>query len=198
MPYSSDVPKLWSDTIEEHRRTVHQAIVDTTWALATERGLLGVTMSEIADRVGIGRATLYKYFPDVETILLTGHQLHVAAHLKQLATLRDGDGAAGQRLEAVLGAYALIAHHRERHGTDELAAVLHRGHHVTQAQQELIDMFRDLLSEAAEAEWLRDDVAPEELARYCLHALSAASNLPDEAAVHRLVLVTLAGLRSSS
>jgi len=27
-------------------------------------------MSHIAERAGIGRPTLYKYFPDVETILL--------------------------------------------------------------------------------------------------------------------------------
>lgn len=43
---------------------------------------------------------------------------------------------------------------------------------------------------------LRDDVAPDEFASYCLHALMAASNLPSKAAVRRLVSVTLTGLRS--
>jgi hypothetical protein len=42
---------------------------------------------------------------------------------------------------------------------------------------------------------LRDDVAPDELASYCLHARSAASSLPSKAAARRLVTVTLAGLR---
>jgi hypothetical protein len=41
---------------------------------------------------------------------------------------------------------------------------------------------------------VRDDVAPEELANYCIHAL-AASSLPSWAAVRRLVQVTLAGLQ---
>jgi hypothetical protein len=40
----------------------------------------------------------------------------------------------------------------------------------------------------------RDDIAPGELATYCLHALSAASSLPSKAAVRRLVSVALAGL----
>src|SRR5215212_6500884 len=40
-----------------------------------------------------------------------------------------------------------------------------------------------------------DDVAPDELASYCLHALAAASSLPSKAAVRRLVTVTVAGLR---
>jgi hypothetical protein len=44
---------------------------------------------------------------------------------------------------------------------------------------------------------VRDDVPPAELASYCLHALQAASSLSSEAAVRRLVTVTLAGLRLS-
>lgn len=191
------MPKLWSETIEEHRRTVHDAIVDSTWALVKERGLLAVTMSEIADRSGIGRATLYKYFPDVEAILLAGHQRHVTNHLEQLTKLRDGAGSPGERLEAVLRAYALIAYHRERHSTPELGALLHRGEDVSRAQQQLVDLFCDLLSEARTARQLRDDIASEELAHYCLHALSGARTLPSDAAVERLVNVTLAGLRPS-
>ncbi|TIU24058.1 MAG: TetR/AcrR family transcriptional regulator, partial [Mesorhizobium sp.] len=42
---------------------------------------------------------------------------------------------------------------------------------------------------------LRNDVAPDELATYCLHALTAANSLTSKAAVRRLVAVTLAGLR---
>ncbi|HKA49020.1 MAG TPA: helix-turn-helix domain-containing protein, partial [Candidatus Dormibacteraeota bacterium] len=57
------MPKLWKETIEAHRREVGEAILDTTVALVIEHGLRSVTMSQIADQTGIGRATLYKYFP---------------------------------------------------------------------------------------------------------------------------------------
>jgi hypothetical protein len=56
-------------------------------------------------------------------------------------------------------------------------------------------MIRDLLTKAVETGEVRADVAPDELASYCLHALAAASSLPSKAAVRRLVTVTLAGLR---
>jgi AcrR family transcriptional regulator len=192
--YTPVVPKLWNETIEAHRRAVRDAILKTTWALVTEHGLTSVTMSQIAKETGIGRATLYKYFPDVEAILLAWHERHVTGHLEHLAELRDRAGGAAERLEAVLEAYALISHHREHHGT-ELAAFLHRGEPFARAQQQLIDLIRDLLTEAAETGDVRDDVAPDELASYSLHALTAASSLPSEAAVRRLVTVTLAGLR---
>ena len=190
------MPKLWNETIEAHRREVREAILDTTAALVAEHGLASVTMSQIAEEAGIGRATLYKYFPDVEAILFAWHQRQITDHLRHLAEVRDQAGDAGGRLGAVLEAYAFISH--ESHGHDtELAALMHRDEQVVRAQQQLTDMIRDLLTEAAETGELRDDVAPDELARYCLHALTAASGLPSKAAVRRLVTVTLAGLRPS-
>jgi AcrR family transcriptional regulator len=188
------VPKLWNETIEAHRHAVHEAILDSTWALVTERGPTAVTMSQIAERAGIGRATLYKYFPDVEAILSAWHQRQIAGHLEQLVELTHQEGDPGERLQAVLEAYALISYRRRQHGAD-LAALLHPEEQIVEAQQRLVDLIRDLLVEVAQAGGLRDDVAPEELARYCLHALTAAGGLPSEAAVHRLVTVTLAGLR---
>jgi AcrR family transcriptional regulator len=189
------VPKLWNATIEAHRREVRDAILDTTATLVAERGLLSVTMSRIAEQTGIGRATLYKYYPDVEAILLAWHERQVDEHLAQLAELRAEAGNAEERLVVVLEAYALIMH--ESHGRHDrhLAAFLHRDQQVARAQRRLREMIRDLLSEAAESGQLRTDVAPDELATYCLHALTAASSLPSKAAVRRLVAVIVAGLR---
>lgn len=193
MAYPRIVPKLWNETVEAHRRDVRAAILETAAALVEERGALSVTMSEIAEKTGIGRATLYKYFPDVEAILIAWHEGHVHAHLEQLAALGTGAGAAAERLKAVLEAYALIAHERPR---SDVAALLHHDQHVVHARQQLRSFIRGLLVEGARAGDLRGDVGPDELATYCLHALMAAGDLPSKAAVRRLVAVTLTGLRS--
>ena len=74
-------------------------------------------MSQIAEETGIGRATLYKYFPDVEAILLAWHDRQIAAHLAYLSEVRDQAGDAGERLEAVLEAYALLSSHSRGHQT---------------------------------------------------------------------------------
>ncbi|MDB4956941.1 MAG: TetR family transcriptional regulator [Myxococcales bacterium] len=190
--YSHEVPKLWNHTIEAHRHAVRDAVLDTTADLVAKRGLASVTMSEIAEKTGIGRATLYKYFVDVDAVLVAWHERQITAHLEQLAVIRDQSGDASQRLDAVLEAFAFISH--QRHNT-ELAALLHQGEHVARAHQHLREFIRDLIAEGAKAGDLRDDVAPSELASYCLHALTAASSLPSKAAVRRLVTVTLAGLR---
>jgi AcrR family transcriptional regulator len=189
------VPKLWNETIEAHRMQVREAILRTTAALVAAHGLRSVTMSQIAEEAGIGRATLYKYFKDVEAILLAWHERQITGHLEQLAEIRDQAGDPSERLEAVLEAYALISHETRGHHDTELAAFLHRDEHLARARQHLVEMIRDLLAEAARSGDIRDDVAPDELASYCLHALAAAGSLPSTTAVRRLVTVTLAGLQ---
>ena len=190
------MPRLWSETIEEHRRAVHDATLDAFAAQIAEHGLASVTMSQLAAEAGIGRATLYKYFPDIESILVAWHERQIARHLRLLEQARDGASGPTARLEAVLSAFATIQH--EHHDTDLPVALLHRGGHVTEARQRLHVLISDLIAECAQTGDIQADVPPAELASYCLHALSAASSLPSRAAVQRLVTVTLAGLRPAA
>ncbi|MGI8616019.1 MAG: TetR/AcrR family transcriptional regulator [Actinomycetota bacterium] len=188
------MPKLWSETIAAHRRDVRQAILDTTAVLVAGHGPLSVTMSQIAEETGIGRATLYKYFPDVESILFAWHAQQIAGHLKQLEEVRDRVGSARERLEAVLETFALISHETRGHHGSELARFLGKDEHVAQAQRRVHGLIRGLVGEGAEAGDLRDDIPPEEIATYCLNALAAAASLPSRVAVRRLVGLTLSAM----
>ena len=165
--------------------------IDAAAALVAEHGLNAVTMSGIAARTGIGRATLYKYFPDVEAVLLAWHERQIATHLAHLVEARDHARTPG-RLPAVLRAYAVLAH--QRHDPD-LTALLHRDEHASRARRHLHGLLCDLLTDDVRAGRIRSDVPVEELAGYCVHALAAAGELRSAAAVRRLVNLTLAGLR---
>jgi AcrR family transcriptional regulator len=182
------VPKLWDDTIEAHRRAVRDAALDATARLIAAGGPRSVTMSRIAEATGIGRATLYKYFADVDAVLLAWHERQIAGHLVHLQQLRDAAGDPQEALRRVLEAYALIRH---EHPDD----ALHQAPHVAHAQDRMLAFTRDLLIDAAGH--MRNDVPPDELARYCLHALDAARSMRSKASVRRLVKVTLDGLRDS-
>ncbi len=187
------MPKLWTQTIETHRRDVRDAILDTAAELVTQHGLLSVTMSRIAEETGIGRATLYKYFPSVEAILIAWHEKGIDRHLGQL---EEVGGKAGlgplERLEAVLETFALSMHEFRR---TELAVLLHQGDHFERAWQRLKSYLRGLIAEAAKAGEARGDVSADELANYCMHAVEGAGDLPSKAAVRRLVAVIVDGMR---
>ncbi|HEX6468190.1 MAG TPA: helix-turn-helix domain-containing protein [Streptosporangiaceae bacterium] len=189
------MPRLWDETIEAHRHQVRDAILDAAAALVLEHGRRAVTMSQIAERAGIGRATLYKYFTDIDAILHAWHARQIIGHLQQLADVRDRAGDPGQRLEAVLRTYALLVHRTRGHHDVELVTFLHQDQHLADARRKLHDLVRGLIADAAEAGHVRADIVAGELTGYCLSALGAAAGLPSEAAVRRLVQVTLAGLR---
>lgn len=57
-------------------------------------GFLIAVVTAPAGVSGIGRATLYKYFPDVEAVFVAWHERQVAQHLEQLAKARDQAGDA--------------------------------------------------------------------------------------------------------
>jgi AcrR family transcriptional regulator len=188
------MPKLWEQTVVEHRRAVGDAILDAAAALAEQQGPRAVTMSQVAGRAGIGRATLYKYFPDVDAILLAWQERQLAEHATHLHQLAHSDGPAVERLRAVLTAFAFIYF---EHGDSELAILLHQGPHVAAAHRHLSETLHAVTTEAVAEREVRDDVPVPELVTYALHSVTAAATLKSETAVRRLINVVLAGIMTS-
>lgn len=186
------MPRLWQDSVDAHRAAVREATLDAVGALIGAHGLPALTMSRIAQDAGIGRATLYKYFPDVEAVLSAWHQRQVHAHLAALGDAADRAGTALERLTRVLLAFASSI--RKTHGSEH-GALLHHDEVVLKAQKHLRQMLAALITDAAAAGDVRDDTPAAELAGFCLHALSAARALDDDVALARLVELTMTGLR---
>jgi AcrR family transcriptional regulator len=137
-----------------------------------------------------GRATLYKYFPDVEAIVLAWQERRVGQRLTQLTAIPEQHTDPDERLRAVLTGYAFLSRRCGGHPGD-LSSFPHRDTHLEPARRHLLALVTDLLAEAAAVGAVRTDTAPAQLASYALHAPAAAVDLPDQAATHRLVdLVT--------
>ncbi|WP_299168264.1 TetR/AcrR family transcriptional regulator [uncultured Arthrobacter sp.] len=186
------MPKLWTDTVEGHRHAVRAAVLDAVAVLIAEAGFSGVSMTRVADHAGVTRATLYKYFPDVETLLAAWHERQVGEHLAGLDKIRSEAAGTGRPLQAVLEAYALIVYDRPSH--DASAPALHRATHIDHAHQHLEAFIADLIR--ADAQESAADLAmdPADLARYCIEALSSARSLSSRDAVPCLVAVTVRGI----
>lgn len=174
--------------------------MDATVDLAAQHGPLNVTMSQVAEGAGIGRATLYKYFSSVEEILHAWHERQVNEHLALLGAIAEREAPPAQRLAELLEAYARIRRDRiARHprGAHEMAALLHGGDRLAPAEQQLRDLVRDLLAAAAADGQVRSDVPADELAAFCLQALGAASELRSDAATRRLARLVVDAVRGA-
>lgn len=190
------MPKLWDETVESHRRAVREAVEDAAWLLASEQGLRSVTMAKVAAAAGIARATIYKYFPDVETILAAWHQRQIEAHLEQLTAMSEAADDPESVLRSVLAAYAEIVARRGQHGPDLVALLHHGGAHGT--RDHLLDeLLVRVLTAAVAAGRARADIDVDTLAAFCRHALGAAAGLHSADGIDRLVELTFAALSPS-
>ena len=194
LPRLPVVPRLWQDSIAKHRTAVRDAILDAVGVLVVERGVASVTMSELAARADIGRATLYHYFPDLESALRAWHERITASHLDVLQQVRLATDEPGARLRNVLLELARMSHRRE--GSDA-AAALHRTPEALGAADRLIALVEDVVRDAVVAGIVRNDVPPRELATFCVGALETASKFATRAAAARLVQVVLDGLSAT-
>lgn len=185
------MPSLWSGSVDAHRQAVRDAALAATATLVRERGVPGATMSAIAQRAGIGRATLYKYFPDLRALLEAWHEQQVEEHLNRLIAVRD-IVPEPERVGRVLIAYGAGL---RRPDGGELTTLLHGGRHVQHARARLVAFLAGLLSDDVRAGRVRDDIPVDELAAFCVEALDAAVAWPDDDAVERLVRLVLSGIR---
>lgn len=170
-----------------HRSAVREAILDAAVSLAAEHGLLSVTMSDVAASAGVSRATLYKYFPDVQSILQAEHHRQMAGELEELHAVKAAGGDPLRQLEQVLRIHAMMVH---RHHDSAIAGVLQQSGALQHKEQFLEVIVRT----AADDGKIRTDTAPAELSRFCLHALAAAGQAGSEAEVDQLVQLTLDAL----
>ncbi|MCF7547436.1 TetR/AcrR family transcriptional regulator [Pseudonocardia sp. WMMC193] len=193
------MPQLWTETIDAHKKAVREAIFAAVADTIAEAGPAAVTMSGVAARGGISRATIYKYFPDVEALLLAWHEQIVSAHLEHVerALMPIPDDAASElgALRSALQAYA----HQIAHGAPgfggEFAARLHRTDHVQGAEQRLVALLAEHLHHGQSLGAVRGDMPPAELAAYCLSAMNAARRLPEPAALDRLLDVVVGAVQ---
>ncbi|WP_170976559.1 TetR/AcrR family transcriptional regulator [Rhizobium sp. FKL33] len=178
------MPKTWVETLDGHREAVRHAAINAAMAIASEIGLQKVSMSEVASRTGITRATLYKYFTDVDAIFVEWHRRMLEHHLAHVEVVAGKDGAAVDRLTEILLFFAMTA--RRHHGT-RFAEALRDREHARAAEERLVAVVEEVVAGGIDAGTLRADLSPREAAVFLQGSLSGVHRLPDEAAVKRLV-----------
>lgn len=95
----------------EYQEATRRRIVEATVALHEDRGVADTTISAIAERAGVERATVYRHFPDERSLLTacTGHYL--AAHPPPDPAAFERIADPEQRLRA--GLAEVYAYHRQ-------------------------------------------------------------------------------------
>jgi AcrR family transcriptional regulator len=99
-------------TVDHSKRSAaSERIVHATLTLIAERGLVGVTMSAIADRAEVARQTLYNHYADVETIVSAAVEQHQSESVARLTAVLATVASPQGRLEHLVRHTAATAVH---------------------------------------------------------------------------------------
>jgi AcrR family transcriptional regulator len=124
-----------------HKDQQRRHIVATALALVAEHGLADVSMSLLARRAGIARATLYNYFPDLESVLAAAVADQVTTVISQLRRDTDPAGQLDRTIRALLG--WLARRPRTGNHADPMGRL---SPHVIATLHEPLDRIRELVS----------------------------------------------------
>jgi AcrR family transcriptional regulator len=86
---------------ERKRRLTRQLISDAATAMFATRGFDNVTVSEVADRVGVSEKTIYNYFPTKESLVLDTADEAVENMARALRERRPGQSLTDAVVEAI-------------------------------------------------------------------------------------------------
>lgn len=104
--------KMSKGLTQEKHDPVREQILDSALALFIEFGLRRNTMDDVANRAGVGRATVYRRFGDkdslIQAVILRECHTHLTLLEERTADIDNG-------LEALLEAFVLAAHMAHRH-----------------------------------------------------------------------------------
>jgi len=78
--------------------TTHERLLVAAAALFAERGYSGTSMADIAERVGVRKASLYNYYPSKEEILMHLLRHGIQAWDEAAVGELEGDAPVGERL----------------------------------------------------------------------------------------------------
>jgi AcrR family transcriptional regulator len=167
----------WEATLSDHRSRNRERIAATAMELIGEHGLAHVSMSLLAERAGVSRATLYHYFPDLDHVLLAWVELQVdrfVSRVEQLASAEPDPRARLALIIAQLSDYFASRDHRlglEQLGNLAVAPATARA--VAERMAPLMGLVADCLRTGQEVGVFRSDLDAEVHAALILGLLGA-------------------------
>jgi TetR/AcrR family transcriptional regulator, regulator of autoinduction and epiphytic fitness len=167
MPRGRYQQKQWEDR--------QAAILDALERLATERGFAAVTMDDVADAVGISKATLYQHFESKDAMLvelMAQHEDQFIAWVEQTA---------GQRpVERLLH---MMRHLMEGHisplrglvslGREDVLPIFNRTEALVSRHDQIIALFTGIIQQGQADGSIASDLVPHEI----IGAMLALSNI---------------------
>jgi len=151
----------WVEATRDYKDRQRHDIARAALDLLAEHGGAGLSMSTLAESAGISRPTLYRYYPDLDAVLVGIAQM-VAEHDEAFAAMVLADPDPTGQLHTALATIAHSAAHTTLAGPALEAALPPAGRDVLRAHQERVrGLIVDILRSGVQDGSFAADVDPD-------------------------------------
>jgi len=158
----------WTNVTESYRNGQRASIAHTAMTLLIEGGGSGLSMSALAQSAGISRPTLYRYYPDMESVLVGVAEL-VAQHDEAFAAEVLAGADPRQQLRAFLDAVTDPIAHGHPSAIELEAALPPEGRKLLHAHEDRArELLVGILKRGVRAGYFAADVDPDTDALFIL------------------------------
>jgi AcrR family transcriptional regulator len=168
-----------------------ERVLDAAAELFAERGC-DVSVDEIAQRAGVGHATVFRRFPTKDALIAAVVSKQIAELIAFLEGALDGEDA-GEAFRAFVWRAGEL--HAVNRGLQEGFTRCAEMSEVAEAKAELNTLVEQLIQRAQSAGALRSDIAADDVSSLVGGAILGAADSPDPDLWRRYVGVVLDGLR---
>jgi len=90
----------------------YEELLETALRLFREKGYRATSMQDIADALGLRKASLYHYVKSKQDLLVPAYQYTIDAHVRRLEQIAQAPGSARERLQEAIASHlqAIIDH----------------------------------------------------------------------------------------
>ena len=159
-----------------------ERIAEAAMTLISERGLAGVTMSEVARRADVARQTLYNYYPDVESIVLSVIERHETLGRAQVRVLLEGHAGAAAKLEQLIRHSVTMGAHGHAVAALENSMSPGAQEALRAHRSQTEEIVKELLEEGMREGVFRRDLDPEIDAAFVREVLASRAEEPGDVA----------------
>jgi AcrR family transcriptional regulator len=162
-----------------------------------ERGADDVSLEEIARRAGVGIGTLYRHFPNRQSLLEAVYKDQVDG-LEVLAGKLQAAESPGDALADWVRAFVTFAKAKRSLSSALVATIGKNSEFMTACSLQLRDCTKSILSRAQDAGEARADVQYTDIFRLTHGLITAMDSPSDSEQADRLVALVVDGLRAPS
>lgn len=180
----------WERTRLDHRAQQSEAIASAALSLMLDRGAPALTMAAIAIASGVSRQTLYRYYSDVDAVLVgVAEFIGSRDHQFEAEVLQHSDPVV--QLDAIVRAVAHAGNHDTRDSAALRSSLPPKARQVlAQHEDRILQVLEDVLTAGIRDGVFRADIGPSGDAPLILGLAAAAEPATTERAIaliHRIV-----------